>query len=280
MEIKELAELRGLKEEWRNIELRTNNYIQKTPDRYWVNGEIEMIPATSNFYMEVKGLEEDYNELSSRTSALFKLFGIKEEFLPRGILLPEFYDTTSKLPVLYRGQTNAFLWRIKKECAKVINIIDGLTTTIALTEENEKELKSLEDKIKEEIEPVLPLFSHDLIESVKCFRNGELLGSVLICGRIIEFFIEKVGSQVSNNSKAEPKQKSDAFYDFLKNKKVIDDEEGKKILEAIKSYRNKYSHDIKLHPDLGESLIILSGVTSLISKVAKNKEEFSFLLSV
>jgi hypothetical protein len=272
MEIKELAELRGLKEEWRNIELRATNYIQKIP---------ESIPPGSNFHIEVRCLEEDYKELRSRTSAILKSFGIKEEFLPRDIPLPEYvYGTISDLPVVYRSLTNVFLWRINKECAKVINLIDGLTTTVALTEEKEKELKSLEDKIKEEIEPVLPLFSHDLIESVKCFRNGEFLGSVLICGRIIEFLIEKVGSQVSNNSKAEPKQKSDAFYDFLKNKKVIDDDEGKKILEAIKSYRNKYSHDIKLYPDLEESLIILSGVTSLISKVAKNKEEFSFLLSV
>jgi|YelNatPaOPRAMG01_1025707.scaffolds.fasta_scaffold30489_2 hypothetical protein len=270
MEIKEIVELRGLRREWQNITLRVADYLQKVNARY-------KIYQHDSFYTEMNGLEEDYQELISRTSTILKLFKIKEELLPKRLSLQFHYDLSHAENILYEGEAKVFLYRLAKECAKVIEIIDGLTLCVALPEEREKELEDVEKKIKEEIEPILPLFSTDLLESIKYFRSGYFLGSVLICGRIIVFFVEKVKSQIPDISKIEPSQQWDAVINFLKEKKIIKVEEGKMILEAIKLYRNKYSHIISEYPNLEESLLIIIGVTMLVDKVAKNIKEFSFL---
>jgi hypothetical protein len=58
-----------------NIILRISDYLQEISEEFLSYADNEgRIHEENNFYIEIRGLEEDYKELSSRTSTILRLF--------------------------------------------------------------------------------------------------------------------------------------------------------------------------------------------------------------
>lgn len=115
------------------------------------------------------------------------------------------------------------------ECLKTITLIDELTSEIKLAPQ-EEELKILENEIKSKIEPLLPVYSSELLHSIKSFRKGEFLGSTLICGRIVTVIIDKCRKELNGKEK-----KWEDVVTFLRTKGVLAGEEGKKFSNPLGS---------------------------------------------
>jgi len=64
---------------------------------------------------------------------------------------------------------------------------------------------------------------------------------------------------------------------FLREKGMLDEKELKRILEAIRLYRNKFAHEIGTYPSIEEAILMISGTTLLVRKIAENKDKFHFL---
>ena len=142
----------------------------------------------------------------------------------------------------------------------------------------EEELKMLEKEIREKIEPSLPLYSSELLESIKSFRKGDLLASTLICGRMITVIVDKCRSKLGEMRKKGKEEIGwEEIVSFLREKGVVNEKELKRILEAIRLYRNKFAHEIGTYPSIEEAILMISGTTLLARKIADNKDKFHFL---
>lgn len=267
-------ELDVLKEEWKNLQKMLNEIISSN------------IPDTGKYfdgeplYGKIYTLFNEYNDLRNRTRRVLETIKdkVKDEILPNYLSFPSAYDSTYKKSCMDGWKTVNFLNLMAKECSKTLTLITDLTSEISLTPPKEEELKMLENEIKAEIEPVFPLYSSELLQSIKSLRKAEFLGSTLICGRMIDVIIDKCKRKLSEEKKAEKEIEWKDVAEFLKNKEILGGKEGERILESIKLYRNKFAHEVGTYPSIEETILIISGTSLLVKKIAKRKEEFNFLI--
>jgi len=166
---------------------------------------------------------------------------------------------------------------MRKECSKTPTLIDELTSEISLAPP-EEELKTLEKEIKEQIEPSLPSYSSELLQSIKSLRKGVFLASTLICGRMITAIVDNCRSRLGEIKKKRREEVGwEEVVSFLREKGMLDEKELKRILEAIRLYRNKFAHEIGTYPSIEEVILMISGTTLLVRKIAENKDKFYFL---
>ncbi|MGB9756169.1 MAG: hypothetical protein ACPLVJ_00085 [Candidatus Bathyarchaeales archaeon] len=267
-------ELNVLQEEWKSLQRVINEIISSS------------IPDTGKYfdgeplYGKVYALFNEYSDLRNRTRRVLEPVKdkVKDEILPSYLSFPSAYDSTYKKPCIEGWKTVSFLTLMAKECSKALTLITGLTSEISLTPPKEEELKMLEDEIKAEVEPFFPLYSSELLQSIKSLRKAEFLGSTLICGRMIDIIIDKCKKKLSEDKEAEKAIEWKDVVEFLKNKAILSGKEGERILESIKLYRNKFAHEVGTYPSIEETILIISGTSLLIKKIAKKKEEFNFLI--
>jgi uncharacterized protein YutE (UPF0331/DUF86 family) len=264
-------ELNVLREEWKNLQRMLNNVISLNISDESVSYE------GSTLYGKIESLTSTYNNLINRTKAVLKSAKIElsEEVLPRYLPIPSTYNPTVKKFYLLGWKAKNYLNLMAGECSKTLTLISGLVAEISLSPSKEEELKTLENEIKDKIEQSFPLYSSELIQSINSLRKGELLGSALICGRIVTVIIDKCKKTMS---KGRAKLVLKEVFEFLKNKRILDGKEGEEILNAIRLYRNKFAHQIGTYPSIEEAILIISGTALLLKKITENKDEFDFLV--
>lgn len=263
-----------LNEEWKSLQKMLNEIISSN------------IPDTGKYfdgeplYGKVYTLFNEYNNLCNRTRRVLEPVKdkVKDEILPGYLSFPSAYDSTIKRFYIEGWKTVSFLNLMAKECSKALTLIIDLTSEISLTPPKEEELKMLENEIKAEIEPVFPLYSSELLQSIKSLRKAEFLGATLICGRMMDVIIDKCKRKLREDKKAEKEIEWRDVAEFLKDKEILSGKEGERILEAIKLYRNKFAHEVGTYPSIEETILIISGTSFLVKKIAKKKEEFNFLI--
>lgn len=264
-------ELSVLKEEWKSLQRMLNEIISSS-----ISDEQRYFDGTA-FYGKVYELYSCYYDLAARTRKILESAKeiIKEDILPRYMSFPSIYDSTYGKSYLIGWKLTTFLNFMAKECSKTLTLIDELTKEISLAPREEAELKKLEEEIKAKIEPLLPKYSSELLQSIKSLRKGEFLGSTLICGRIVEVIIDKCKKKLSEEKRAEVEWKD--VIEFLRNKGILSGKEAEKILDSVKIYRNRFAHEIGTYPSIEETLLIISGTSLLVKKIAEKKEELIFL---
>jgi hypothetical protein len=265
-------ELNVLKEEWKSLQKMLNDIISSNiPD------SSKLYDGTP-LYGKINELSSIYSELMRRTQDILRSakVKVKEEVFPRYLSFPSMYDSDLKQFYLSGWKVVSFLNSMAIECSKTLTLINELVAEISLSPPEEEELKTLENDIKEKIEPSFPLYSSELIQSIKSLRKGEFLASTLICGRLLTVIIDKCKKKLTQERKV--KQKLENVVDFLKNRGILSGEEREKILDSIRLYRNKFAHEIGTYPSIEETILIISGTTLLLKKIAENKDEFNFLV--
>ncbi|WP_231184709.1 DUF4145 domain-containing protein [Haladaptatus sp. DYF46] len=110
----------------------------------------------------------------------------------------------------------------------------------------------------------LPLYANDLEQSLEELRSDHLLASAMITGRVIDHTLDQIKSSQNLGG---PKE----VLDHLEEKGIVDSREGQ-ITDAIKSYRNVYTHEIGKNPDISEALIILLGCAKLLHNIQEAGE--------
>lgn len=127
---------------------------------------------------------------------------------------------------------------------------------------NESEADSDYTEIKEEISELdteLPLYAEDLQQSLNELESGHHLASAMIAGRVIDHTIDRIKSSQSLGN-------PDEVLDQLEENGVVDSNEGQ-IMNAVKSYRNRYAHEVGKSPDVKEAFIILLGCAKLLHNI-------------
>lgn len=234
-------------------------------------------------YKELSGLLDDYNNVAYQTIQILettepKINRIIFPKYPLSLLIVKVPLINSIETRLYSNEIRPLLSKMQIECGRTIQLIDEIVKGIALLpSKKEEELKALEREIKNKVEPKFPLFSSELLESIKSLRKGELLGSALICGRIQTVIIEKTKRQIPNLNEISREKRWDTTMDYLRQRKIFEGQEGEMILQAINLYRNKFAHRIGVDPSIEECILIISGETLLTKNVAKNYNEFTYL---
>lgn len=118
------------------------------------------------------------------------------------------------------------------------------------------------DDIEKEIQELnkqLPIYADDLNQSLDELRNGHYLASAMIAGRVIDHTIDQIKSSQSLGG-------PDEVLNHLEENDVVDSAEGQ-IMNAVKSYRNVYAHEVGKQPDLKETIIILLGCAKLLHNI-------------
>lgn len=123
---------------------------------------------------------------------------------------------------------------------------------------NESDYTEIEEEISE-LDKELPLYAEDLQQSLIELENGHHLASAMIAGRVIDHTIDQIKSSQSLGG-------PDEVLDRLEENGVVDSNEGQ-IMNAVKSYRNVYAHEVGKSPDVKESFIILLGCAKLLHNI-------------
>jgi len=274
------VELTVLREEWKSLQEKLNEVISEFSSKNMPsNAEIF---EDDPLYGKAQKIDSWYWDINQRTRRVLidEKLKISEAVLPKYLSLPTKGKSYAGKYHRYvvKWELEDFFSLIRKECSKALTLIDELTSEISLAPPEEEELKTLEKEIKEQIEPSLPLYSSELLQSIKSFRKGDFLSSTLICGRMITVIVDKCRSRLREIRK---KRKEEIAWEevvsFLKEKGIADERELKRILEAIRLYRNKFAHEIGTYPSIEEVILMISGTTLLVRKIAENKDKFHFL---
>jgi len=196
-----------------------------------------------------------YNNLRSGTNSVFEEMQVSKRIL---LAFQSYYLT----PGVERTDALGFLRRIETECDKARVILEGLQKRVVLTSDKQKELETVKDEIAKMIEPVAPLYAHDLQQSLAEFSEGHLLASVLTAGRTIDVLMDKV-------EKASAQKTTEAQLDYLKVRGILDEKTEGYIVKAVKNYRNVYSHTVGSSPEIEDCLIVVLGTSKLLKNIIK-----------
>jgi hypothetical protein len=150
---------------------------------------------------------------------------------------------------LKRKRRNLEAWK------EQIELEEGTTSQ---NDNRSKEYSDIEAEISE-INAKLPLYANDLEKSLEELRSDHLLASALITGRVIDHTIDQIKSSQGLGGPEE-------VLDYLEDEGIVDSREGQ-ITNAVKSYRNVYTHEVGKKPDVSESLIILLGTAKLLHNI-------------
>lgn len=123
---------------------------------------------------------------------------------------------------------------------------------------NDSDYTEIEKEISE-LDKELPLYAEDLQQSLDELENGHHLASAMIAGRVIDHTIDQIKSSQSLGGPGE-------VLDQLEENGVVDSNEGQ-IMNAVKSYRNRYAHEVGKSPDIKETFIILLGCAKLLHNI-------------
>lgn len=145
-----------------------------------------------------------------------------------------------------------------------IELESDLTTNESGDDSNYTEI---EEEISE-LNKELPLYAEDLQQSLDELESGHHLASAMIAGRVIDHTIDQIKSSQSLGG-------PDEVLDQLEENGVVDSNEGQ-IMNAVKSYRNVYAHEVGKSPDVKETFIILLGCAKLLHNIqsASKTREF------
>ena len=121
------------------------------------------------------------------------------------------------------------------------------------------------------IEEDLPVYSEELKKSVEELRDGHLLASVMITGRVIDYTLDQIKSSQQLGGPEE-------VLDYLENNDIADSE-GIQITDTIKSYRDKYTHELGATPPTTDAMIILVGCTKLLHNIVDEGKESEYNLA-
>jgi uncharacterized protein YutE (UPF0331/DUF86 family) len=150
---------------------------------------------------------------------------------------------------LKRKKRNLEAWK------EQIELEEGMNST---DDNGSKEYKEIEKEISG-INEELPLYANELEQSLEEVRSDHLLASVMITGRVIDHTIDQIKSSQRLGG-------PDEVFEVLEQRGIMDSREGQ-ITEAIKSYRNVYTHEVGKTPDVSEALIILLGCAKLLHNI-------------
>ncbi|WP_414836418.1 hypothetical protein [Candidatus Nanohalococcus occultus] len=149
------------------------------------------------------------------------------------------------------------------------------------TEEREEENQTSNDEaeqgyigIKNEIvriEDELPLYADELKKSLERLNDGHLLASVMITGRVIDYTLDQIKSSQQLGNPEEVLEHLD--------ENNIADSEGIKITDTIKSYRDKYTHELGTIPPQTDAIIILAGCTKLLHNIIDEEKKGEYNLA-
>ncbi|KAA0007625.1 MAG: hypothetical protein DRN19_01050 [Thermoplasmata archaeon] len=251
------AEMNALKEEWFALLKRAEDCLKVIDD---IDSRALMGLTFSSLYErrleeETEGLWEDYEDLCNRTQDyLGKKVG--EKVLPKVIPIP---------PSANEGEVRTFLQRVAGESRKTLRLIDDLLYTTELSSRDRERLYSLEKEVRDNIKPFLPEYASDLEKALDAFSNQNLTCSVLLAGRVIEVIWSKIKSKVKEEKgmKEAVERKEPEWEDLRPYIRDMVGRESEKVIQAIKLYRNKFSHRVGSYPTPEESLIMLSGAVLL-----------------
>ena len=271
------VELTVLREDWKNLQGKLNEIISEFSSKN-MPSDAEIYDYDP-LYGKAREVVSWYSDIYQRTRRILtdEKLKIREDILPNYLSLPAKSKSYAGKYHRYvvKWELDFFFSLMRKECSKALTLIDELTSEISLAPPEEEELKMLEKEIREQIEPSLPLYSSELLQSIKSFRKGVFLASTLICGRMITVIVDKCKSEMKKKKKEEIEWEE--VVSFLREKGIADEKELKRILEAIRLYRNKFAHEIGTYPSIEEAILMISGTTLLVRKIAENKDEFHFL---
>lgn len=207
----------------------------------------------------VAALARDYNRFRKNANKILRNTNIKEEATLDKISVPGKRGGSK----IYIEEGEIVLDRVKTNCRKVKEICSKIEE-VSLPEEEERELKQLQEDIEELKNTKFQKYAKDLEESLRAFRNTHFLGSALIAGRVLDVILDKL----EGDSRSEK-------IEFLESRKILESKSGGKIVNAIKRYRNIYSHQVGEYPSLNEATIILVGTVDLVKRISEEKAVLS-----
>ena len=102
-------------------------------------------------------------------------------------------------------------------------------------------------------------------KALDAISNQNLTCSVLLAGIVIEVIWSKIKSKVKEEKgmKEAVERKEPEWEDLRPYIRDMVGRESEKVIQAIKLYRNKFSHRVGSYPTPEESLIMLSGAVLL-----------------
>ena len=113
----------------------------------------------------------------------------------------------------------------------------------------------------------MPIFKEDLSKSLDLLERGYYLGSVLIAGRLIDYSFSKILKDVDLQS---GESKVEGIVRKLEEDDEIYESSDGKIVQALRTYRNLYSHNPGAEPDSDKSIMIIAGTIDYLKTLQKS----------
>ena len=148
-----------------------------------------------------------------------------------------------------------------------IDLEEGMSST---QNNGDDDYQEIEEEISNLTED-LPLYANDLDQSLDELRSGHFLASVLITGRVIDSTLDQIKSSQRLGGPEE-------VLDHLEDDDIVDPGEGR-VTEAVKLYRDEYTHEVGKAPEVSRTLIVLLGCTELLHNIQKagKSEEYNLV---
>lgn len=133
-----------------------------------------------------------------------------------------------------------------------------------------RDFAAIENEIQK-LEDDLPVYSEELKISVEELRDGHLLASVMITGRVIDYTLDQIKSSQGLGGPEE-------VLEHLEDNNIADSG-GVKVTDSIKSYRDKYTHEVGKMPPTTDAMIILLGCAKLLHNIVDEGKESEYDLA-
>lgn len=144
----------------------------------------------------VRSLVGDYNSFRKKINRFLREGNISEEALLEKVSSPS--KSTSSKVYFDVGITRAR--QVKDNCNTAEGILRKMEE-LTLSEEEEKELRRVEEKIEEMKKSNLnSKYVEDLERSLREFRSGHLLASALVTGRVLDVVLDKIESKIGSKN--------------------------------------------------------------------------------
>lgn len=247
-------QLTSMKTDVRNLKRRIDDFPEVAVPREAISNDEED---------RLFEIEDDYNELRSDFNSL-----VRDQGLHKRVKLARINSDLKDQVNISPSEKTRLLQKIEGQLNKSENILEELES-VSFEEEEEEELKQVSKEIEQELETDFPVLSSELYKSLDELRDGHLLASSLICGRIMDYALDKIGAAMKTDSVSDQ-------LEHLASEDIIYESTEGKITDAIKQYRNMYAHEPGKHPDISDSLIILMGTTKFLKNIKESgkAEEF------
>jgi len=203
------------------------------------------IQNTVNFLIdEYTRFVDDYNKLVENRSLM--QFTELEEFQ---------IEDEPVTPSMGRG----ILKKMERNLEMATSVLETLEDKSVGTEKVAR-LTSLKDSITEKLTEDYPILSRNLTQAIDALEDGHPKPAAITSSIVVDHVTDELKSELQVGDWNEA-------ITELEERNILDKETDGRINRALKESRNDLSHDLKVNPDIENSLLIISGAVQLLTQV-------------